>query len=249
MSDQWEPQTPPRLAGYQSWLYQMPCLDSTGDIFVSVPLTGHSRLLCESPTRWLVALGDISDKGEPASRLKGILEAEVLRLAGIVRAPASILEALNNNVLDPEIIACLLVAVIDSKRHQLTLANAGHVLPVLRHDARQTELLGEKITGFPLWIHPRSTYVNLTVPFGPGEVVVFHSDGVTAVIDNQDCLFDLNRLRKAIAQASDDATSVGQSILGAINHFRRGRGQTDDITLLCVGRAAPTTRFGGEAPR
>ncbi len=25
MLNQWEPQTPPRLAGYESWLYQMPC--------------------------------------------------------------------------------------------------------------------------------------------------------------------------------------------------------------------------------
>ena len=249
MVDQWGPQTPPRLAGYKSWLYQMPCVDSAGDVFVSVSLAGHTELAGDLPTRWLVALGDVSGRGEAASRLRDTLEAEVLRLAGTMTDPASILGALNNDVLDPDSFACLLIAVMDSERHELTLANAGSLSPLLRHADRQTKLLGEEITGLPLWVDPSHTYETLTVPIGPGETVIFYSDGITAIIDNQDCLFDLNRLRRAIAQASDDAASVGQSILEAINRFRGGRAQMDDITLLCVGRAVPMTRFGGEASR
>ena len=42
MSDQWDRQRPPRLGGYESWLYQMPCLDSSGDVFVSVALPGYT---------------------------------------------------------------------------------------------------------------------------------------------------------------------------------------------------------------
>ena len=37
MADPWDRQNPPRLVGYESWLYQMPCIDSSGDLFVSVP--------------------------------------------------------------------------------------------------------------------------------------------------------------------------------------------------------------------
>ena len=249
MVDQWEYQTPPRLAGYKSWLYQMPCVDSAGDVFVSVSLAGHTELAGDLPTRWLVALGDGSGRGEAASRLKDTLEAEVLRLAGTMTDPASILGALNNDVLDPDSFACLLVAVIDSIRHELTLANAGSLSPLLRHADRQTKLLGEEITGLPLWVDPSPTYDEVMVPIGPGEMVIFQSDGVTAVTDDQGCLIDLDRLRRTIAQAHDDAASVGQSILEAINRFRGGRAQVDDITLLCVGRAAPTTRFGGEASK
>ena len=247
MADQWESQAPPRLAGYKSWLYQMPCVDGAGDVFVSVSLAGHTELAGDLPTRWLVALGDGSGRGEAASRLKDTLEAEVLRLAGTMTDPASILGALNNDVLDPDSFACLLVAVIDGIRHELTLANAGHVAPFLRLADRQTVPLGEDIAGLPLWVDPSHTYETLTVPIGPGETVIFYSDGITAIIDNQDCFFDLNRLRRAIAQASDDAASVGQSILEAINRFRGGRAQVDDITLLCVERVAPTTRLDGEA--
>ena len=35
MADPWDRQNPPRLVGYESWLYQMPCIDSSGDLFVS----------------------------------------------------------------------------------------------------------------------------------------------------------------------------------------------------------------------
>jgi serine phosphatase RsbU (regulator of sigma subunit) len=222
-------------------------MDSAGDVFVSVPLAGHTEPTGDLLTRWLVALGDVSGEEESTSPLKDTLEEEVIRLAGTMTDPAAILEALNNDPVDPDSFACLLVGVIDSDRHELTLANAGHVAPFLRLADRQTMLLGVAITGFPLWVAPGQTYETLTVPMGPGEMVIFHSHGVTAIIDNQGCRFDLNRLRRAIAQASDDAASVGRSILEAINRFRGGRAQMDDITLLCVGRIVPTTRLGGEA--
>ena len=247
MADPWEPQTPPRLAGYESWPYRMPGIDSAGDVLISVPLVGHAELHGDRPTRWLVALGDVSGWSEAACRRKDSLEAGVARLVGTTSDPAAMLEALNNDPVDPDAFACLLVAVIDGDRHELTLASAGHVPPLLRPADRQDVLLVEGITGFPLWVAPGQTYEKFTVPIGPGEMVIFHSDGVTAIIDNQDCLFDLDRLRKAIAHAPDDAASVGQSILEAISRFRGGREQMDDITLLCVGRVAPTIRSGGEA--
>jgi Stage II sporulation protein E (SpoIIE) len=143
MADQWDRHNPPRLLGYESWLYQMPCINSSGDVFVSVPLPQDADLPGEPPNGWLVAVGDVSGKGEDASRLKDRLESEV---------------------------------------------------------------------------------------------VVFHSDGMTAVIDHQSNILDLNSLTQAIADARGDAASVGQSILEAIRHFRRGQAQVDDITLLCLGR-------------
>jgi serine phosphatase RsbU (regulator of sigma subunit) len=222
-------------------------MNGAGDVFVSVLLAEHAELAGGLPTRWLVALGDVSGRREAASRLKDTLEAEVLRLAGAMTDPASILGTLNNDVLDPDSFACLLIAVMDSERHELTLANAGFLSPLLRHADRQTKLLGEEIAGFPLWVDPGQTYETLTVPIGPGEMVIFHSDGVTSVADDRGNLFAESRFRRAITQAPDGAASVGQSILEAINRFRGGRALVDDITLLCVGRVAPTNRLDGEA--
>jgi sigma-B regulation protein RsbU (phosphoserine phosphatase) len=246
MADERDRQSPPRLAGYQSWLCQMPCIDNSGYVFVSIPLPTDSDLPDELPTRWLVAVGDVIGRGEVASRVKEKLEAEVDRLVGTTFDPASILVALNDDPFDPDTFACLLVAVIDSDCHELTLASAGHVAPFLRRVDRRVEALGEKAIGMPLWIVPEQTYENVTVKVGPDEVVIFHCAGVTAVIDHESNIFDVNSLRKAIAQADGGAASVGQSILEAIRRFGQGRPQADDITLLCLGRALPEVTHNGK---
>jgi len=248
MADQRDRQNLPRLVGYESWLYQMPCFGSSGDVFVSVPLLGQGNLSGEPPTRWLIALGDTVGNGETASHLKDLLEKEVTGLAVSVDDPASILKTLNHDLADLVgecNFATLFVAVIDGERHELTLANAGNVCPFLRRADRRVEPLAEEISGLPLWIDPGQTYDNDTVPVGPGEVVIFHSDGMTAVIDQQGRLFDVKHLRQAIVQAPDGAASVGQSILDAIRRFGDGRAQMDDISLLCLGRLVPTTVLGG----
>jgi phosphoserine phosphatase RsbU/P len=127
------------------------------------------------------------------------------------------------------------------------LASAGHVAPFLRRADRRVESIAEKPIGMPLWIVPVPTYENLTVPIGSGELVIFHTDGATAVIDHQSNIFDLNVLRQAIAQAPSGAASVGQSILEAIRRFGQGRGQMDDISLLCVGRVVPQVTHNRKA--
>lgn len=239
MADEWDRQCPPRLVDYESWLYQMPCFDSGGDVFVSVALAGHTEIHGEVPTRWLVAVGDVSAKGEIAARMKDAVETEVIRLARTTSDPASILVALNEVPPDSNRFACLLVVVIDSECHELTLASAGYVAPFLRRVDRRVESIAEKTVGMPLWIVPEQHYENVTVTIGPGEVVIFRSDGVTAVIDSQDQSLDDDCLRHAIARGPDGAASVGQSILETIRRFRQGGMQMDDITLLCIGRAVP----------
>jgi len=92
-------------------------------------------------------------------------------------------------VFDPNKIACLVVAVIDSDHHELTIANAGYIPPLIRRADGRVEFLAEEVSGFPLWIDAEAMYQNVTVPVGHGEIVIFHSDGVTAVINHKEETF------------------------------------------------------------
>jgi serine phosphatase RsbU (regulator of sigma subunit) len=253
MADPWDRRNSPSLVGYESWLYQKPCIDSSGDIFVAVPLPSDPEGLGERPNRWLVAVGDICGRGEITSRLKDALETEVIRLAGTMSDPALILKALNHELVDltEERFATLVVTMIDGDRHELTFASAGCMPPLFRHTDRRVESLAEEIAGLPLWFDPGQTYENVTVALDPGEIVVFHTDGVTGVtqsvqIHDPGCNIDFKGLQLAVAQAPDGATSVEQSILEAIRRFGQGRPQVDDITLFCLGRVAPPTPLGRE---
>jgi phosphoserine phosphatase RsbU/P len=138
MAGKWERQNPPRLVGYESWLYQMPCMDNCGDVFISVPIWKDADLRGEPPNRWLVAVGDVSEGGgriTPEEKLEG----DVNRLVGTTGDSSSILMALNNDPFDPDRFASLMVAVIDSDCHELTLASAGQVAPLIRRVERQVE--------------------------------------------------------------------------------------------------------------
>jgi serine phosphatase RsbU (regulator of sigma subunit) len=234
MADSRDRQTLPDLVGYESCLCRLACMDSSGDVFVSLPLPRDGDLKDAPPSRCLVALGDVSGRGEITANLRDALEAAFIRLAGTTTDPASILKSLNSTLISLALdcyFATLLVVVIDSNPHELTLANAGHVLPFIRRADRQVESLVEGVTGIPLWIVPDQTYNKVNVPIGPGEVVVFHTDGVTSVFDPQDHLFDHHALRLAIAQAPVGAAPVGSRSLKpfAIS----GRGESRWTTSRC----------------
>jgi sigma-B regulation protein RsbU (phosphoserine phosphatase) len=230
---------PPRLGGYESWLYRMPRLGSEGDVFVCIPCADVEDVLGEPANRWLIALGDVAG-GVFASRLKAGVEAEVVRMVGPGSDPTSLLGALNVGLMDliGESFATMMVAVIDGDRHELSVASAGSLPLLLRRSNGRIEAVGEDVCGLPLGIERGQTYETVAVPIRPGDVVVFHSDGVTEIIDHEDNAFDRNALEKAIDQASSTAAAVGQRILEAVRRFSGGRPQPADMTLLCLGRTA-----------
>ena len=241
MSERWDHQGPHRLTGYESWAYQMPCLGSDGDAFVSITLPRIGGTPGEPPNRRVIAIGDVLARRKPAARLKTALESELVRLVDTETDPSRLLKELNHSLTDiagETDFAMLVVAIIDGDRHEMTVANAGSMCPLLRRPDGRVEMLMEDVCGFPLWVDRKQTYETITIPVGIGDVAVFFSDGITAVIDHQERLFDLNRLRTAIAKAPDDAASVGWSILQAVRRFQSDRPQLDDITLLCLGRTA-----------
>ncbi len=225
MADKCGEETQLHLVGFESWIFQMPRIDGGGDVFVSVPLPKEGDLPGEPPSRRLIALGDVFPRRDILSRLKLALEDGVIRATSTTTDPASILNALNGDLIDPaqsDKFATLLIVVIDGQGLELVIANAGHILPFIRRADRRVELLAEEVTGFPLGIVPEQTYENVTVPIDPGEVVVFYSDGVTAMLDHHSHIFGTNPLRQAIAQAPDGAASVGESIAEFIRRFGQG---------------------------
>ncbi len=236
MADPREQQDPPRLVGYESWLYQMPCLGSDGDVFLCVPIEDTPG---EPPNRWLIALGDVSGSRAVASRLKADLEAELVQLVNPESDPAAVLEALNDGLMDlvgEASFASMVVAVIDGEHHKLSVANAGSSPPLLRRPNGRVEDLTEEVCGLPLWVVREQTYETVTVPVGPGDVVVFFSTGVTAISDHEDSLFDMNSLIEAITRAPSGVGPVGLWVLEAIRRFGGGRPYPFDMTLLCLGR-------------
>jgi sigma-B regulation protein RsbU (phosphoserine phosphatase) len=125
-------------------------------------------------------------------------------------------------------------AFIDTRRHTLTYANAGHPPPLLRRSNGQVESLQEH--GIFLAFDPRSTYASAEVELRPGDRIVLYSDGLMEASNARDEYFGDARLEHVVASSA--AATPGQFVDEMIAELRRWVGPDaplqDDVTLVVI---------------
>ena len=89
--------------------------------------------------------------------------------------------------------------------------------------------------GFPLGLFQDATYEQQTLPIGPGDALVFYTDGVTETRSPNGEEFGTDRLT-GIASSRKGLSSreLQEAILDEIMGFSRGTEPDDDLTLLVV---------------
>jgi len=79
------------------------------------------------------------------------------------------------------------------------------------------------------------TYEEWSVILDPGDILVFHSDGLSEAPDPQGCQFGVPRLSNLIeAHAGLSAGELADRLLGEVQEFTRGAPLQDDRTLLVM---------------
>ena len=82
-------------------------------------------------------------------------------------------------------------------RSKLRVANAGQSQPLLYKDGRCGKV---ELTGFPLGIFEEVTYDEWGVTLDPGDILVFHSDGIAETANSEGQFFGMERLRKIVEE-------------------------------------------------
>ena len=119
-----------------------------------------------------VVVADVSGKGIPASLLMAKLSADVRYCLASEPAPADAVARLNRVFCESgweDRFVTLVLAVLDPARHEVTLVNAGHLPPLLRHGGQVTHAVGEAATRLPLGVDAEVDYVQATRPLAPGD--------------------------------------------------------------------------------
>ncbi len=229
------PQNVPAIPGYEFFAHYDPAYEVGGDYydFVSLP-----------DNRLAIAVGDVSGKGVAAALMMAKFSGDTRYCILTENQPAPAANELNTLLFSAGIeekFITLSLSVLDTEKHTLTLASAGH-LPVLIRRANGTiEEIGEEIAGFPLGIIPESDYQQTDVKLYPGDVVAVFSDGVTDARNLREELYDSRdnrRLVRKLAETVGGPEAVGRAILQDIREFSSGHVQVDDITLICFGPLA-----------
>ena len=180
-----------------------------------------------------IALGDVSGKGTAAA-LYGAVATGILRsLSPHKLQPSEMLLQLNQMVCDRRVdgrYMTICFATWQKARRKLRVANAGQTQPLLWKDGRVEQI---NLTGFPLGIFDDVTYDEWSVTLDPGDILVFHSDGISETSNSEGQFFGTEKLRLLIEQQNAlSAAELADLIFREVEWFAQGAPLSDDRTLV-----------------
>ncbi len=228
------PPSVPEVPGYGFYAYYEAAYSVGGDYYGFIDLPDG---------RLAISLGDVAGKGIPAALLMAHLSSDIRLSAITATDPAMAVDLVKRSIiaagLDDKFIT-LLFMVLDTKKHTLSIGNAGHLPPLLRLSDGTVKSIGEVETGLPLNVNLDAEYKYQTcrISLEPGSTVLLYTDGVTELLNPAGEMFRGFRLEKAFQNAPPDPAHAGEFLIEELHKFAAGRHQGDDITLLCVGRKA-----------
>ena len=187
------------------------------------------------PQQLGIALGDVSGKGTAAA-LYGAVAIGIMRsLAPQKLQPAEMLRQMNQLVGERRIEGRFMTACFATwqrGRSKLRVANAGQSQPLLYKDGRCEKI---ELTGFPLGIYEDVTYDDWGVTLDPGDILVFHSDGLAETMNSEGQFFGSQRLRKLVEEHHQaGAAELADAIFREVDWFAQSAPLSDDRTLLVL---------------
>jgi len=187
------------------------------------------------PQQLGLALGDVSGKGTAAA-LYGAVAIGIMRsLAPQKLQPAEMLKQMNQLVGERRIEGRFMTACFatwQKGRQKLRVANAGQSQPLLYKDNRCGKI---ELTGFPLGIYEDVTYDEWGVTLAPGNILVFHSDGIAETTNSEGQFFGIGRVKELIEKHHEvTATVLADRILSEVDWFSQSAPLSDDRTLVVM---------------
>jgi sigma-B regulation protein RsbU (phosphoserine phosphatase) len=185
------------------------------------------------PQQLGIALGDVSGKGTAAA-LYGAVAIGIMRsLAPQKLQPADILKQMNQIVGERRIEGRFMTACFatwQKGKRKLRVANAGQSQPLLYKDGRCEKI---ELTGFPLGIFEDVSYDEWNGVLEPGNILVFHSDGIAETANAEGQFYGIEKLRKLIETHHEiQAAELADLILRDVDAFTMSAPLSDDRTLV-----------------
>jgi sigma-B regulation protein RsbU (phosphoserine phosphatase) len=224
------PQRPPDLSGYDFGTLLRPARSVSGDFFDYFPA---------GPGRLGIVVADASGKGIPACLLAVICQLLFRIRPEPEASPARTLSNVNRLLLGNlkrGTFVSGIYAVLDSKAHTLTLANAGHLPAVVWH-SRAKVATAHRSNGPILGVLKPADFDRQvgeeTVRLDPGDRFVLFTDGMNEAMAPGQKEFGMEHLRKRlVAQSDGPSADFLRDLTSQIDLHAGGGDQSDDITLV-----------------
>jgi serine phosphatase RsbU (regulator of sigma subunit)/pSer/pThr/pTyr-binding forkhead associated (FHA) protein len=224
------PQAEPQVFGYDFYSWYRPASHVGGDYY------DYFRL---NEQTWVIVVADVVGHGIAAALLMAKIAADTRFACALNPEPVAALEQINRslNGLNMDRFVTLLLLYLDTAKHEVTLANAGHLPPLLRLPKGGSRWLSQAARGLPLGISESARYASETLTLQPGEVILLFTDGVNEALNALGDQFTLERVASE-AELSPNPTpeAIGKAVWQAAKAHQSGAPQNDDVCVVAFGR-------------
>ncbi|HXZ50870.1 MAG TPA: CHASE2 domain-containing protein [Burkholderiales bacterium] len=193
--------------------------------------------------RLFFVIADVSGKGLPASLFmalsKTLLKSAALRMPGDIGDIFSRASAEISRENPESLFVSVFAGIFDARSGGLEYCNAGHQPPYAKRRDGSLQRF-ELADGPPLCVIAGYPYRSRHRLLAPDEWVCVVTDGVTEAMDPRGALFGAQRLEAALAgvPAGTPTAQIVTQVRESVARFVGEAVPSDDITLLCLKRAA-----------
>jgi len=222
------PKEPPPIPGLDIADRSEPASEVGGDYF--------DYLMLENG-RFGVVVGDVAGHGMPAGLLMAMAKSAIHTQVQVGGSPAALMGRLSETLLrmsaDNQFMT-MVFAEFDLAAGEYRYSNAGHHYP-LHYRAGTGAVEQLESTGVPLGLLPRPPGPFERRDIGPGDILVFYSDGVVEAERADEEMFGMDRLRDVVlANRRQSSETIVEAIFTAVRRFVGDRPLHDDATLVIV---------------
>ncbi len=194
-----------------------------------------------------VIVGDVMGKGVPAALLGAATKTHFLRAFselmisshdGKIPEPKDIVmlahSELARHLIDLDSFVTVCYARLNMNEHLMDLVDCGHTGVIHWHGkTRLCDVLhGDNL---PLGVREGEIYEQISVPYEPGDLLLFYSDGITEARNPARELFGVERLEDYVESNHDlDPAALVEGIRKAVAAFSGADRLADDLTTVAV---------------
>ncbi len=186
-----------------------------------------------------VSFGDVAGKGVPGalimSRIASVVQNTMSFTDDVLVAIQRINSHMCHSMVEGRFVTYIL-GVIDLKTNRITMANAGHMSPLIRKADGTVEEFNQETIGIPIGIMDGYPYEIVERDIAVGDMFVLITDGVDEAMNPDGELYTKERVHEFVATGSPDPTEMGKALLADVRIHADGREQNDDITIMTFGR-------------
>jgi serine phosphatase RsbU (regulator of sigma subunit) len=222
------PARAPAYAGFDIAGRSIPARDVGGDFYNYHQLaTGELAII----------IGDVTGKGMSAALLMAVTTGMIESLIPTTAKPTDLLKItaarLEKHSQRSGLNAACLAAYL-KEDGTLCVANAGCIAPAIRRNGSGVEWLN--VQGLPMGVDSELThYEQVETVLGPGDLVIFTTDGVVETQNADRKILGFDRLETIISSGPTVSAYAMQTyILDQVQAYQNSTEQADDITVIVI---------------